>query len=63
MLVKKTDIKGFCKDKEPILSILKGETKAEPILRSGKCNILMRIDQEDVSILFQMTVRVKEKLT
>eukprot|EP00795_Rhopilema_esculentum_P002773 gene2773-996_t len=35
LAINKTDIKEFCKEKEPVLSYMKGETKIDPILRGS----------------------------
>lgn len=36
MLVRKDDVKEFNKEKDPVIAILKGETKADPILKTGE---------------------------
>lgn len=36
LLVRKDDVKEFNKGKDPVISILKGETKADPILKTGE---------------------------
>lgn len=44
MLVKKEDVKDFSKEKEPLSNFLKGETKTDPILRSGNNKLNQVVD-------------------
>ena len=41
MLVRKDDVKEFNKEKDPVIAILKGETKADPILKTGEVFLIL----------------------